>query len=144
MPSARRTDSGSPWSTLAESRPAWSSAESSRLGRAAIVSVKRISKPSRGSEWPRRGRTQLARLRRATEREILRTSPPELADLTTDFWSRATAVQPVPKKPISLRVDAEVLAWFKAQGPRYQSRTNSVLRAYMAGMKARRRSQAAA
>jgi uncharacterized protein (DUF4415 family) len=31
-------------------------------------------------------------------------------------------------------VDEDVLAWFKAQGPRYQSRMNAVLRAYMAAV----------
>lgn len=43
-------------------------------------------------------------------------------------------VHPTPKQPISLRVDEDVLAWFKAQGPRYQSRMNAVLRAYMAAV----------
>lgn len=32
------------------------------------------------------------------------------------------------KQLISLRVDADVLAWFKAQGPGYQSHINDVLR----------------
>jgi uncharacterized protein (DUF4415 family) len=80
----------------------------------------------------------LASLRRTSERTLERTSPPELADLPADFWERATLVHPVPKTPISLRVDADVLGWFKAQGPRYQSRINAVLRAYMAGVRARR------
>jgi uncharacterized protein (DUF4415 family) len=66
-----------------------------------------------------------------SEREIARTSPPELADLTPEFWTNARVVDPVPKQPISLRVDADVLGWFKKQGPRYQSRMNAVLRAYM-------------
>ena len=35
-----------------------------------------------------------------------------------------------PKAAISLRVDADVLEWFKAQGPGYQTRINSILRAY--------------
>ena len=35
---------------------------------------------------------------------------------------------------ISLRVDEDVLAWFKAAGPRYQSRMNAVLRSYMTHM----------
>jgi uncharacterized protein (DUF4415 family) len=35
-----------------------------------------------------------------------------------------------PKESISLRVDADVLEWFKAQGPGYQTRINLVLRAY--------------
>lgn len=78
------------------------------------------------------GRADLARLRRMSEREIQAMSPPELADLPADFWNEATVVEPAPKQPISLRVDADVLQWFKTQGPRYQSRINAVLRSYMA------------
>ena len=32
---------------------------------------------------------------------------------------------------ISLRVDPEVLEWFRTQGPGYQTRINGILRAYM-------------
>jgi uncharacterized protein (DUF4415 family) len=35
-----------------------------------------------------------------------------------------------PKASIALRVDADVLEWFKAQGPGYQTRINAVLRAF--------------
>jgi uncharacterized protein (DUF4415 family) len=35
-----------------------------------------------------------------------------------------------PKSAISLRVDADVLEWLKAQGPGYQTRINAILRAY--------------
>ena len=35
-----------------------------------------------------------------------------------------------PKASISLRVDQDVLEWFKAQGTGYQTRINSVLRAF--------------
>jgi uncharacterized protein (DUF4415 family) len=98
------------------------------------MSAKRTSKPSRKSEKPRRGRADLARLRKASEREIQRSSPPELADLPRGFFSDASIVHPNPKQPISLRVDVDVLKWFKAQGPRYQSRMNAVLRAYMAAI----------
>jgi uncharacterized protein (DUF4415 family) len=34
------------------------------------------------------------------------------------------------KEAISLRLDAEVLDWFRARGPGYQTRINAVLRAY--------------
>lgn len=34
------------------------------------------------------------------------------------------------KASISLRVDNDVLEWFKAQGPGYQTRINTVLRAF--------------
>ena len=40
-------------------------------------------------------------------------------------------LQPLPSKSsISLRVDQDVLEWFKAQGPGYQTRINTVLRAF--------------
>jgi uncharacterized protein (DUF4415 family) len=71
-----------------------------------------------------------------TDAEIRRTSPPELADLPEDFWDEAELVAPVSKEPISLRVDVDVLAWFRAQGPRYQSRMNAVLRAFMQAKRA--------
>ena len=73
-----------------------------------------------------------------TEEDIERTSPPELANLPADFWDGAVLVPPVIKSPISLRLDPDVLAWFRAQGPRYQSRMNAVLRTYMKHMRARR------
>ena len=34
------------------------------------------------------------------------------------------------KRSISLRVDTEVLTWFQAQGPGYQTRMNAVLKAF--------------
>jgi uncharacterized protein (DUF4415 family) len=40
-------------------------------------------------------------------------------------------LRPAPNKSlVSLRVDQDVLEWFKAQGPGYQTRINSVLRAF--------------
>ncbi len=35
------------------------------------------------------------------------------------------------KKPVTLRLDADVLAWFKKDGRRYQTRINQALRAVM-------------
>ena len=95
------------------------------------MSVKPTGKRSPRSNWPLRGRADMTRLRRVSEREIRATSPPELADLPADFWAGASVVEPVAKQPISLRVDLDVLDWFKSQGPRYQSRMNAVLRTYM-------------
>ncbi|WP_156381514.1 BrnA antitoxin family protein [Aurantimonas sp. Leaf443] len=54
---------------------------------------------------------------------------PSLGD---EFWRDAQLVMPEAKTPISLRVDADVLDWFKAQGPGYQTRMNAVLKSYMA------------
>lgn len=81
---------------------------------------------------PSRGRADLARLRRMTEAEIERTSPPELRDIPEDFWKEARVVVPVTKQAISIRLDQDVIAWFRASGPRYQSRINAVLKSYIA------------
>ena len=86
---------------------------------------------------PERGRADLPRLRRQTEEEIARTSPPELADLPADFWEDARVVTPPPKEAISIRLDEDVLEWFRAGGPGYQTRMNAVLRSYMKAMKER-------
>lgn len=49
-------------------------------------------------------------------------------------WANAIAHKGVPvpsrKTQIALRVDDDVLAWFKAQGAGYQTRMNAVLRAF--------------
>ena len=71
------------------------------------------------------------RLRKVRERQIMKSSPEELADLPEDFWDEAELVMPVAKRPISLRLDEDVLEWFRRLGPRYQTRINAVLRAYM-------------
>ena len=61
------------------------------------------------------------------------TSPKELANLPDNFWNTAVLVEPARKQAISLRVDEDVLTWFKEAGPRYryQSRMNAVLRSCM-------------
>ena len=50
-------------------------------------------------------------------------------------WENARLVIPEPKRAISLRLDADVLEFFKAQGKGYQTRMNAVLRAYMQARK---------
>lgn len=52
-------------------------------------------------------------------------------------WSKSRLVEPEPKEMISLRVDPDVLAFFRAQGKGYQTRINAVLRSYMEAMNAR-------
>jgi uncharacterized protein (DUF4415 family) len=73
-----------------------------------------------------------------SEDEIATSSPAELADLPEDFWDEAELVTPQTKEAISLRVDRDVVEWFRSAGPRYQSRMNAVLRSYMTAMQTRR------
>ena len=82
---------------------------------------------------PSRGRADVELLRTSSEARIAATSPPELKDLPPNFWDDAV-VTSAPKRAISLRVDQDVLDWFRAGGPRYQTRMNAVLRSYMSRM----------
>lgn len=54
---------------------------------------------------------------------------------TPEMFARAIVKRglapPPPKKLLSLRIDADVIQWFRAQGKGYQSRMNALLRAYM-------------
>jgi len=38
---------------------------------------------------------------------------------------------PTSKKLLSLRLDSDIIDWFKGQGPGYQTRMNAVLRAFV-------------
>ena len=51
------------------------------------------------------------------------------------FWKNARVIMPVPKQAISIRIDEDVLTFFKKVGPGYQSRMNAVLRSYMEAKK---------
>jgi len=86
----------------------------------------------------KRGRADLEWLRHASDAEIARTVPEEYANLPDNFWDDGTVVWPEKKQPISLRVDVDILRWFRETGPRYQSRMNAVLRSYVTRMKDRR------
>jgi uncharacterized protein (DUF4415 family) len=73
-----------------------------------------------------------------SESEIMRAakSDPDAQPTDLEFWKDARLVMPEGKKPVTLRLDRDVLEWFKAQGRRYQSRMNAVLRSYMEARKA--------
>lgn len=51
-------------------------------------------------------------------------------------WTRAVKGVPPPKQPVKLRVDADVLEWFRSTGKGYQTRMNNVLRAFVESRKA--------
>ena len=90
---------------------------------------KRGSGATRGAT---KGRTNWARLRAMPDSAIRftkdapRTSPAD--------WAQAVAHRGLPVPPrkvqIALRVDEDVLEWFKAQGAGYQTRMNAVLREF--------------
>ena len=86
-------------------------------------------------------RTDRARVDALTDADIVRAvaDDPDAAPLLTPAQlRRALWVIPVGKQAISMRLDEDILRWFRDQGPRYQTRINAVLRAYMIGEKAAR------
>src|ERR1700730_2068934 len=78
-------------------------------------------------------RTELARVRAKTAEELERdiARDPDFSGVPEDWYKRAEAVMPTPKKLLSLRLDSDVVDWFKSQGPGYQTRINAVLRAFV-------------
>ncbi len=54
----------------------------------------------------------------------------DIPELDEDFWMNAAIEYPENKKPVTLRLDADVLDWFKSRGKGYQTRINSVLRSF--------------
>ncbi len=55
----------------------------------------------------------------------------DIPELDDGFWENAKMVKPNTKKAISIRLDTDVLDWFKSQGKGYQSLINNVLRSYV-------------
>ena len=78
-------------------------------------------------------RTDLERLDRMSEAKIEEAarSDPDTLVLEECDLSTLRVVMPKTKKAISLRVDPDVLSYFKSFGKGYQTRINAVLRAYM-------------
>jgi uncharacterized protein (DUF4415 family) len=59
----------------------------------------------------------------------------DIPELTPEMFARAVVKRGLKTTPnkaqLTIRVDRDVLAWFKSQGRGYQTRINSLLRAYM-------------
>jgi uncharacterized protein (DUF4415 family) len=47
------------------------------------------------------------------------------------FWETARVVMPRNKEAVTIRLDSDVLDWFRRQGRGYQTRINAVLRSYV-------------
>ena len=78
-------------------------------------------------------RSDWARVDAMTDAEIeaQMRDDPDWKDYIDFDWSNATIVYPVPKNAISIRLDKDVVDFFKATGKGYQTRINAVLRHYM-------------
>jgi uncharacterized protein (DUF4415 family) len=82
---------------------------------------------------PSRGKTDWAALDALTDEEIEASiaNDPDWQEFKDLDWSEAVLVIPPKKKAISIRVDEDVLDYFKKEGAGYQRRMNAVLRSFM-------------
>ena len=84
------------------------------------------------SRWAGTSKTTWKRVRAMGDRDIKLTPEHPEADVNHIMKGIVRrGLKPVtPKSSIALRVDADVLEWFRSQGPGYQPRINAVLRAF--------------
>ncbi|MGH9431515.1 MAG: BrnA antitoxin family protein [Terriglobia bacterium] len=80
-------------------------------------------------------KSDLARLDRMKDSDIDYSDIPPLGD---EFFKKATVAWPPLKQQLTIRLDADVLHWLRANGRGYQTRINRILRAAMESQPPRR------
>jgi len=78
---------------------------------------------------------EIRQLRSLSDKDIDLSDIPEVHDVSEAIVGKF--YRPI-KKQLTIRIDADVLAWLKAQGKGYQTRINNILRSAMHGMKVER------
>jgi uncharacterized protein (DUF4415 family) len=78
------------------------------------------------------GKTDWDRVDRLTDEEIEAAiaDDPDAAPILDDAWFEEAVLGVPAKLATSIRIDADVMDWFKSQGKGWQTRMNAVLRAY--------------
>ena len=80
----------------------------------------------------KQGKTDYRRLRRMTDQDIANAAKRDKDAARLDIdWSGAEVVIPEAKRAISIRLDGDIVEFFKRTGPGYQTKINAVLRAYV-------------
>jgi uncharacterized protein (DUF4415 family) len=104
------------------------------------MNEKRITRLSADKLKKMKSKTDWKRVDALTEAEIALAAAkdPDASLSTPADWTDARVIWPIQKEPITLRVDKDVLAWFRSHGRGYQTRINSVLRAFVQAQKRRR------
>jgi uncharacterized protein (DUF4415 family) len=75
-----------------------------------------------------KGKTDFRRLRQMRDGEIDDSDIPKLDEA---FWRSAKLSMPAPKDRVTIRLDHDLVEWFKRNGSGYQTRINAILRSYM-------------
>src|SRR2546430_2010903 len=77
-------------------------------------------------------RTDWASVKGMTEEELEASIATDPDDVHASVdWKKAVKGAPPPKRDIHIRIDADVLDWFKRTGRGYQTRINDVLRTFV-------------
>ena len=99
--------------------------------RAILVDGKPYQKAADGSLVPIKGKTDWKRLDRMTSSQIeaIAANDRDGTPMTDAEWAKAEIVQP-RKVAVGLKLDDDLLGWFKSQGKGYQTRINTILRRY--------------
>lgn len=82
------------------------------------------SKRATATDWKKLRGTRPARIRRGIAAD------PDARATDENFWKGAKVVMPAPKQIVTMRLDADLLRWFRRE-PGCQTRINAILRAYM-------------
>ncbi len=90
----------------------------------AAAKKRKTLRASSGTDWERIRNMNAATVRKGIEAD------PEVHPTDTQFWKTAKVVLPVPKEIVTIRLDADLLRWFRRERG-YQTRINAILRAYM-------------
>jgi uncharacterized protein (DUF4415 family) len=85
-----------------------------------------------GSFRPAEGETDWARVDAMSEEELEATiaADPDDPAIEPSYWDNVRPVWPRRKEQVTVRLDADMLEWFRKQGRGYQSRINAILRGY--------------
>ena len=99
--------------------------------RAVLVKGKSYQRKTDGSLVPLKGKTDWKRLDRQTAAQVeaIAANDHEGSPMTDVEWASAEIVHP-EKVAVGIKLDSDVLVWFKSQGKGYQTRINTVLRRF--------------
>ena len=75
-----------------------------------------------------KSQTDFKRLDAMTDEDI---DYSDIPPLTEEFWKNVKLLKPSEKEMISLRVDKDIVDWFRKQGKGYQSYMNAVLKSFV-------------
>jgi uncharacterized protein (DUF4415 family) len=95
--------------------------------RAVLVDGKPYQRKADGSLVPLKGKTDWKRLDRQTsvQTETIAANDRDGRPMSDGEWAKAEIIQP-QKVPVGLKLDHDVLGWFKSQGKGYQTRINTI------------------